>query len=70
MTVLIVIAVVVIAVVVCHCRSNSKNTYDIPADYETPINHSLELLPQRLEVNLAYEQGKSFDMTDNSAYSV
>ena len=70
-SVLIVIAVVVIAVFVCHCRSNSENTYDIPADYEMPIPPPpVESLPPKLEENLAYEQVKSFDMTNNSAYSV
>ena len=69
-TVLMVLAVVGIAVVMCRCRSNSGNTCDIPADYEMPINPPVESLPPRLEVNLAYEQVKGFDMTDNSAYSV
>ena len=59
-TVLIVIAVVVIAAVVCHCRSNSGNTSDIPADYDM----------SRLEVNRAYDEVKSLDMTSNSAYGV
>ena len=68
--VLIVIAVVVMAVVMCCCRNDSENTYDLPADYKRPIPPPVESLPPRLEVNLAYEQVKSFDMTDNSAYSV
>ena len=70
--ILIVIAVVV-AVVMCCCRNDSKNTYkmyDLPADYKRPIPPPVESLPPRLEVNLAYEQVKSFDMTDNSAYIV
>ena len=69
-SVLIVIAVVVIAVFVCHCRSNSENTYDTPADYEMPITPPVESLLPKLEENLAYEQVKSFDMTVNSAYSI
>ena len=71
-TVLIVIAItiVAIAVVVCHRQTNSENTYDLPADYEKPIPPPVDSLPPRLEANLAYEQVKSFNMTDNSAYIV
>ena len=45
--------------------------YDLPADYEKPIAPPVETIPPRLEmnVNVAYEQAKSFDMNDNSAYS-
>ena len=72
MAILIVIAVVVVAVVMCCCRNDSKNTYDLPADYERPIPPPVESLPPRLVGNPAYGQviDKSFEMTDNSAYSV
>ena len=69
-TILIAVAVAVVVVVVCHCRSKSWNTYDTPADYQMPMDPPMESLALRLEVNLAYEQVKNFDMTDNSAYSV
>ena len=68
--VLIVITIVVVAVVMCHRRSHSENIYDLPADYEKPIPPPVEMLPPTLEVNLACEQVKGFEMTDNSAYSV
>ena len=68
--VVIAIAIVVIAMVMCHRQTNSENTYDLPADYKKPIPPPVDSLPPRLEVNLAYEQVKNFEMTDNSAYSV
>ena len=51
--------------------SHDERIYDLPADYERPIAPPVETIPPRLEmnVNVAYEQGGSFDMNDNSAYS-
>ena len=76
--VIIVIAVVVLLLVrgkcglsFCNFRSHDERIYDLPADYEKPIAPPVETIPPRLEmnVNVAYEQAKSFDMNDNSAYS-
>ena len=76
--VIIVIAVVILLLVrgkrglsLCNFRSHNERIYDLPADYEKPIAPPVETIPPRLEmnVNVAYEQAKSFDMNDNSAYS-
>ena len=73
-----VVAVVILFVVrarrgLSHCNFGSHNEriYNLPADYEKPIAPPVETIPPRLEmnVNVAYEQAKSFDMNDNSAYS-
>jgi hypothetical protein len=51
--------------------SNDERTYDLPANYEKPIAPPVETIPPRIsmEMNVAYEQVKSFDMNDNSAYT-
>ena len=76
--VITVVAVVILFVVcarrglsLCNCGSHDERIYDLPADYEKPIAPPVETIPSRLEVNVnvAYEQAKSFDMNDNSAYS-
>ena len=71
----VVIAVAVIVVITCakhrHCRNlNGELTYDLPADYEKPIAPPVETIPPRMEMNVAYEQVKSIDMSANSAYTV
>ena len=76
--VIIVIAVVILLLVcgkrglsLCNFRGHDERIYDLPADYKKPIAPPVETIPLRLEmnVNVAYEQAKSFDMNDNSAYS-
>ena len=49
--------------------SHDERIYDLPADYEKPIAPPVETIPPRIEMNAAYEQAKSFNMTDNSAYT-
>ena len=71
----VVIAVAVIVVIMCakhrHRRNlNGELTYDLPADYEKPIAPPVETIPPRMEMNVAYEQVKSIDMSANSAYTV
>ena len=71
-----VIAVVILFVVcgrrglnLCNFGSHDERIYDLPADYEKPIAPPVETIPPRIEMNAAYEQAKSFNMTDNSAYT-
>ena len=61
--VVIILAIIIIAVIVfvtCakHRLNLSEPTYDLPADYEKPLAHSVETVPPRLEMkeNVAYEQ--------------
>jgi hypothetical protein len=55
----------------CHSGSNDERTYDLPANYEQPIAPPVETIPPRIsmEMNVAYEQVKNFDMNYNSAYT-
>ena len=66
--------VTIIVLIMCaKCRHNlDEGTYDLPADYEKPIVPPVGTIPARmpLEMNVAYEQVKSFDMNTNSAYAV
>ena len=75
----IIIAVVMILLVVRARRrlsnwnfggSHDERIYDLPglADYEQPIAPPVETIPPRMGMNVAYEQAKSFNMNDNSAY--
>jgi hypothetical protein len=59
--------VIFIFVVRAKCGSNSERMYDLPADYEKPMAPPVTV-EATMEVNVAYEQVKSFDMNDNSAY--
>ena len=49
----------------------AEGTYDLPADYEKPIPPPVGTIPPRMEVNVnvSYEQVKSFDMNANSVYT-
>ena len=76
--VITVVAVVILFVVrgrcglsLCNFGSHDERIYDLLADYEKPIAPPVESIPPRLEmnVNIAYEQAKSFDMNDSSTYS-
>ena len=50
----------------------AEGTYDLPADYEKPIPPPVGTIPPRMEmnVNVSYEQVRSFDMNANSVYTV
>jgi hypothetical protein len=52
-----------------HFGSNDERIYDVPADYEKPIAPPVETIPPKMEMNTAYEQIKTFNMNDNSAYT-
>ena len=72
--IIIVVSVTIIVIVMC-AKGHHKifeGTYDLPADYEKPIAPPVETIPPRMEmnVNVAYEHVKSFDMNANSAYTV
>ena len=70
----IVTPVTIIVLIMCAKRRHNvdKGTYDLPADYEKPIAPPVETIPARIsmEMNVAYEQVKKFDMNANSAYTV
>ena len=72
--IIIIVSVTIIVIVMC-AKGHHKifeGTYDLPADYEKPIAPPVETIPPRMEmnVNVAYEHVKSFDMNANSAYTV
>ena len=78
---IIIVAVAIILLVVRTRRglsnwnfggSHDERIYDLPgpADYEQPIAPPVETLPPRMGMNVAYEQAKSFNMNDNSAYTI
>ena len=64
--------VIIIVLVMCakHRHSLDEGTHDLPADYEKPIAPPVGTIPPRMEMNVAYEQVKGFDMNTNSAYTV
>ena len=69
----VVIAVAVIVVIMCakhHHNLDGEQTYDLPANFEKPIASPVGTIPPRMEMNVAYEQVKSIDMSANSAYTV
>ena len=72
--IIIVVSVTTIVIVMCAKGRHKiiEGTYDLPADYEIPIASPAKAIPPRMEmnVNVAYEQVKSFDMNANSAYTV
>ena len=69
----IVTPVTIIVLIMCaklRRHNVDEGTYDLPADYEKPIAPPVETIPARMEMNVAYEQVKKFDMNANSAYAV
>ena len=71
----IVTPVTIIVLIMCaklRHHNVDEGTYDLPADYEKPIAPPVETIPARIsmEMNVAYEQVKKFDMNANSAYAV
>ncbi len=72
-SVVIAVAVIVVIMYAKHRRNlDGERTYDLPANYQKPIAPPVETIPPRMEfeMNIAYEQVKSIDMSANSAYTV